>query len=337
MATLPFKRLGRTELWLSALGFGGATLGNIYRRMTEADSLGTLEAALRAGARYFDTAPLYGHGLSELRLGAGLRCFPDHDVVISSKVGWRLRGAFGADTGAEPFAGIRAFSRYNDYSFDGTIRSIEDSMQRLGTDRIDIVFIHDVDRRTQGDRYPEAFAAAMSGAYRALHKLRSEQIIKAIGVGVNEWQACEEFAQAGDFDCFLLAGRYTLLEQDALASFLPLCLRRGIGIVLGGPYNSGVLASGATPGATYDYRPAPAAVLERVKAIERTCNAHGVALKAAALQFPLHHPCVASVIPGARTPGEIAENVALFEAPIPGDLWLDLKSQGLMNPLAPVP
>jgi D-threo-aldose 1-dehydrogenase len=332
---IPRKRLGRTGLTLSTFGFGGTALGNIYASMTEQESVATLDAGHAAGMRYFDTAPLYGHGLSELRLGAGLRRFADPTVAISTKVGWRLRAAHGSDIEALPFQNITAFSRYNDYSYDGAMRSFEDSMQRLGTDRIDILLIHDVDRRNQGERYPEVLRSAMAGAYRAVLALREQGLVKAIGAGLNEWEACRDFAEAGDFDCFLLAGRYTLLEQHSLANFLPLCEQRDIGIILGGPYNSGILASGAVPGAYYDYAPASQAVLEKVAAIERVCAAHRVPLKAAALQFPLHHPCVASVIPGTRTTNEVAENLAMFETTIPPALWQELKAQRLIDEAAP--
>jgi D-threo-aldose 1-dehydrogenase len=335
--SIQHKRLGRTDLTLSTFGFGSTALGNIYAPTTEQESIATLDAAHAAGIRYFDTAPLYGHGLAELRVGAGLRSFADPEVVISTKVGWRLRAARGSDTKALPFQNITAFSRYNDYSYDGAMRSFEESLQRLGTDRIDVLLIHDVDRRNQGERYAEALRSAMSGAYRALLALREQGAVKAIGAGLNEWEACRDFAEAGDFDCFLLAGRYTLLEQNSLASFLPLCEQRGIGIILGGPYNSGILASGAVPGAYYDYAPASQAVLERVAAIERVCGHHHVALKAAALQFPLHHPCVASVIPGTRTPAEVAENLAMFKSPIPTALWQELKAARLMDEAAPTP
>jgi D-threo-aldose 1-dehydrogenase len=335
--TIPRNRLGRTALTLSTFGFGGTALGNMYAAMTEQESIATLDAAHAVGIRYFDTAPLYGHGLSELRLGAGLRRFQDPEAVISTKVGWRLRAAHGSDTGALPFQNITAFARYNDYSYDGAMRSFEESLQRLGTDRVDVLLIHDVDRRNQGEHYPEVLRAAMSGTYRALLTLREQGAVKAIGAGVNEWEACRDFAEVGDFDCFLLAGRYTLLEQDSLASFLPLCEQRGIGIILGGPYNSGILASGAAPGAYYDYAPASPTVLERVAAIEKVCTNHHVALKAAALQFPLHHPCVASVIPGTLTPAEVTENLAMFKSPIPPAFWQELKATRLMHAAAPTP
>jgi len=334
---LPVRQLGRCDLRLSALGFGGTGLGNLYAAMSERDAIEALDAAYASGLRYYDTAPLYGHGLSELRLGSALRRFSDPNVVVSSKVGWRLRPTFGGPSDAGLFQDITAFSRFNDYSYDGAMRSFEDSLNRLGAQRIDIVLIHDVDRRNQADRLPEVFRAAMAGAYKAILSLREQGLVKAIGCGLNEWEACQQFAEAGDFDCFLLAGRYTLLEQESIKSFLPLCERRGIGIVLGGPYNSGILASGAISGAWFDYALATDAVLSKVSAIQEICTHHSVPLKAAALQFPLHHRCVASVIPGARSRGELAENLTMLRTPIPAEFWRDLKSRGLVDPAAPTP
>jgi len=335
--TLALKPLGRTGLSLSVLGFGGTGLGNMYNAMSERDVIATLDAAYDRGLRYYDTAPLYGHGLSEHRLGSALRRFADSNVVVSTKVGWRMKPAFGQPTDAGLFQDIAAFARFNDYSFDGVMRSFEDSLNRLGTDRVQILLIHDCDRRNQGERYPEKFREVMAGAYKAVLSLREQGLVKAIGCGLNEWQACQDFAHAGDFDCFLLAGRYTLLEQDSLQTFLPLCQKRGIGIVLGGPYNSGVLASGAGPNAWFNYAPAPAEILERVTAIEAVCARHGAPLKAAALQFPLHHPCVASVIPGTHSAAQIDENLRMLHTPIPADLWRDLKAVNLMHADAPTP
>jgi D-threo-aldose 1-dehydrogenase len=331
------KTLGRSRLKLSALGFGGTGLGNMYVAMSERNVIDTLSAAYDAGMRYYDTAPLYGHGLSELRVGSGLRLFADSSVIVSSKVGWRLRPAFGEPTDAGLFRDINAFSRFSDYSYDGAMRSFEDSLNRLGTDRIDILLIHDVDRRNQGDRYPEVFRQAMAGAYEAILSLREQGTVKAIGCGLNEWEACQAFAEAGDFDCFLLAGRYTLLEQESLKSFLPLCEKRGIGIILGGPYNSGILASGAVKDAWFNYAPAPADVLAKVATIEKICMSHNVPLKAAALQFPLHHDSVASVIPGTSSATELNENLRMLRIPVPAELWRELKSAGLMDAQAPTP
>ena len=331
------KTLGRSKLKLSTLGFGGTGLGNLYVAMSERNAIDTLSAAYAAGMRYYDTAPLYGHGLSELRVGSGLRLFADPSVIVSSKVGWRLRPAFGKPTDAGLFRDINAFSRFNDYSYDGAMRSFEDSLNRLGADHIDILLIHDVDCRNQGDRYTEIFREAMAGAYKAILSLREQGVVKAIGCGLNEWEACQAFAEAGDFDCFLLAGRYTLLEQASLRSFLPLCEKRGIGIILGGPYNSGILASGAVKDAWFNYAPATAEILEKVAAIEKICASHNVPLKAAALQFPLHHACVSSVIPGTSSAAELNENLRMLRIQVPAELWRELKSAGLMDAQAPTP
>ena len=335
--TLDRKPLGRTGLRLTVLGFGGTALGNMYSAMSERAAIDTLDAAYAAGIRYFDTAPLYGHGLSELRTGGALRRFGDAGVMLSTKVGWRLKPAFGTPTNAGLFQNINAFSRYDDYTYDGVMRSFEESLNRLGLEHADILLLHDVDRRNQGERYSEVFRTAMDGAYKALLTLREQKLIKAIGCGLNEWEACEDFAKAGDFDCFLLAGRYTLLHQESLASFLPLCEQRGIGIILGGLYNSGILASGAVRDAWLHYEPAPSEALDKVAAIEAVCTRHGVSLKAAALQFPLHHPCVATVIPGMRSLSEITDNLAMLHAPIPADLWRELKDASLIDPAAPTP
>src|SRR5690349_7829327 len=250
------RQLGRRDVSLTVLGFGGTAIGNMYRAVGEDAAIAALNASHEAGVRYVDTAPLYGHGLSEHRIGGWLRRVRDGGVVLSTKVGWRLFPAFGQPTGAGLFQDVPPFRRQIDYSYDGVMRSFEDSMQRLGTDRIDVVFIHDADRRNQGDDYDRRFKEAMDGALPALLALRDQGVIKAIGAGLNEWEACQQFAEAGDFDCFLLAGRYTLLDQGSLDSFLPLCQQRGIGIVLGGPYNSGILATGPVEGAYYDYAPA---------------------------------------------------------------------------------
>lgn len=332
--TLPTRTLGRTGIELTTLGFGSTSLGNMYRAQTEDGAMAAVEAAHRAGIRYFDTAPLYGFGLAEHRMGAARRRLPD-DIVLSTKAGWRLfpRGASPGPGGAADalFDRPAPFTSRIDYSYDGAMRSFEDSLQRLGTDRVDILLLHDCDRRNHGDAYPDRFREAMAGAHRALLSLREQGAVRAIGAGLNEWEACQDFAEAGDFDCFLLAGRYTLLDQASLDSFLPLCERRGIGIVLGGPYNSGILATGAVPGAMYDYAPASRAILERTGAIEAVCRRHAVPLRAAALQFPLSHPTVATVIPGARDAAEVDENLRFMAHPIPDALWLELRQAGLIR------
>jgi D-threo-aldose 1-dehydrogenase len=325
------RTLSDAKLSLSELGLGGGAFGNLYKAVRDRDACDAIDAASRAGMTYFDVAPLYGNGLAELRLGAGLRQLKDQKVIISTKVGWGLRVIGEGATRTLPFGHTENFVKYPDYSYDATMRSLEDSMQRLGTNKIDMVFIHDVDRRTHGARYQSMFGAAMRGAYLALDELRTAGVIQAIGVGVNEWEPCVEFATAGDFDCFLLAGRYTLLEQDAIETMLPMCEKRNIGVVIGGVYNSGILATGATKEATYDYAGAPALIVERVRAIERLCVEHDVEMKAAALQFPLLQPSVVSVIAGARCAQEVLVNAEMLKSPIPLAFWQEMKSEQLIR------
>ncbi|WP_291828357.1 aldo/keto reductase [Bosea sp. (in: a-proteobacteria)] len=331
------RPLGRSRLPVSTLGFGGAPLGDLYAHLDEARAVATVEAAITGGVTLFDTSPLYGHGLSEHRIGAALRRVPRDGLVLSTKVG-RV---------AEPFAGRGDGSGYRgglphgmrfDYSYDGAMRSLEQSALRLGVDHIDIVLIHDVDVWTHGAALIEQrFSEAMDGAYRALEALRAAGAVKAIGVGVNEADMCERFARAGDFDTMLLAGRYSLLEQPALASFMPLALEKGIGLMLGGVFNSGILATGPVPGARYNYNPAPPEILARVAAIEAVCTRHGVPLRRAALQFPLGHAAVASLVMGAVAPAEVADQIAELSQPVPAALWAELKADGLLAADVPVP
>lgn len=336
-APIQTRPLGRTGLPATVLGFGAAPLGDLYARLDEARAIATVEAALAGGVKLIDTSPLYGHGLSEHRVGAALRRSPARGVAISTKVG-RVADPFaGRGDGSGYLGGLPHGLRF-DYSYDGAMRSLEQSALRLGVDAIDIVLIHDVDVWTHGADAVEArFSEAMNGAYRALERLRAAGAVKAIGVGVNEAEMCERFARAGDFDAMLLAGRYSLLEQPALASFMPLALEKGIGLMLGGVFNSGILATGPVPGAMYNYKPAPPAILARVAAIEAVCARHGVPLRRAALQFPLGHPAVASLVMGAVSAGEVEDQIAALAAPVPAALWADLKAEGLLAADVPVP
>jgi D-threo-aldose 1-dehydrogenase len=288
------------------------------------------------GLRYYDTAPFYGLGLAEHRLGACLRRIDRRGVVLSTKVG-RLMRPLAGGTVTGPSSGAAAFEVAFDYSYDGTLRSLEHSLQRLGTNAADIVLIHDVNRRWQGDLVEQRYAEAMRGAYRALHDLRAQGAIKAIGVGVNDWSMLLRFAADGDFDCFMLAGRYTLLDHTALDAFMPDCERRGIAVLMAAPFNSGILATGAKPGATFFYTAAEPRIVERTRRIEAVCARHDVSLAAAALQFPLGHPAVASVIPGPVTPEEVRLNVEAICHPIPAALWQELKAEQLIREDAPTP
>jgi D-threo-aldose 1-dehydrogenase len=331
------RKLGRTDIEVSVMGFGAAPLGNMYAAFSDEQANDTVRAAFGAGVTLFDTAPFYGHGLSEHRLGAALRGVPRDDYVLSTKIGRLLRPRALGEIDMGIFNDTLPFDPVFDYSYDAVMRSVDDSLQRMGTNRIDVLLIHDVDIWTHGTK--EANDArideVMSGGYRAMRKLRDEGVVGAIGAGLNEWEVCQTLMARGEFDCFLLAGRYTLLEQDGLATFLPDCVARGVSIIIGGPYNTGILATGAVEGAMYNYAPAEADVMARVAQIEHVCEAHGVALASAAIQFPLHHPAVASVIPGARAPEEVARNITQMQAEIPAALWADLKQECLIAAEAP--
>jgi D-threo-aldose 1-dehydrogenase len=334
------RQLGRTKLKVTVLGLGTAPLGNLYAPMTDADAQATLVAALDGGVHFIDTAPFYGHGWSEHRVGEALRSRKRDDIVLSTKIGRLLRPkdpAKGIDGGV--FAAVLPFEPVFDYSYDGVMRSVEDSLQRLGTHRIDILLIHDVDRWTHGSQEAadRRMQEVLDGGYKAMVKLRDQGAVGAIGAGLNEWDTCQKLAERSDLDCFLLAGRYTLLEQESLETFLPLCVKRNIGVFLGGPYNTGILATGAVPGAYYNYAPAKPDILERVRKLEAVCQRHKVTLASAALQFPLAHPAIASVIPGAKTGTEVKRSIATLEAPIPRDFWAELKQQKLIAEASPVP
>ncbi|PZF77491.1 aldo/keto reductase [Aestuariivirga litoralis] len=335
-----FRAPSGETISFTELGFGTAPIGNLYRAVDPEEAQRTLDAAWKAGIRYYDTAPLYGLGLSETRLNRFLFGKKRKDYVLSTKVGRLLEVCDPKQrTGIGKFFDTPSRREIYDYSYDGFMRSIEFSLERLGVDSIDVIFIHDVDvfnHKTVAARDAHVKTILNSGI-KALEKLRSEKVIKAFGAGVNEWEVCEILTRNSDVDIFLLAGRYTLLEQDSLNSFLPLCEERGIGIVLGGPYNSGILATGPKPGAWYNYDPAPKAILERVAKIEAVCKRHKVKLAQAALRFPLHHRNVVSVIPGGVSPKEVALNVATMDAKLPKTLWKDLKAEGLLHADAPVP
>jgi D-threo-aldose 1-dehydrogenase len=337
--TRHWDRTGNGGLAFTELGFGAAPLGNLYRAITEEEAEAILESAWTAGIRYFDTAPLYGLGLSETRLNRFLRGKPREDYVLSTKVGrWLKACAPEERDGFGKWFEVPARQEVYDYTHDGVLRSVEFSLERLGVDRIDILYAHDLDVFNHGTQgaLDARLAGFMEGGYKALLRLREEGTIRAFGAGINEWQPCQWMAERGDFDLFLLAGRYTLLEQEALDTFLPLCVERGIGIVIGGPYNSGILATGPRPGAFYNYDPAPQDILDRVARIEAVCARHGVRMVDAAFHFPLRHPAVVSVIPGGQGVAEMESNLRAASADIPPALWADLKTEGLMRADAPV-
>lgn len=321
----------------SRIGFGASGLGTLYRPVSEQQAEHTLAAAYEGGFRYFDTAPLYGYGLSELRLGRYLRSVPRDSFTISTKVGRYLTPPLGKplDYGiwAEPLHLRPVF----DYSYDGTMRAFEQSANRLGFSDFDILYIHDVDRFTHGDQYDVIFGQAMDGCYRALDELRSAGHVRAIGVGVNEGDVAARFLRAGQLDVVMIAGRYTLLEYDALDDLLPEAERQGTEIVAVGIFNSGILAAPAAQAgsATYNYQSAPDPVVERVARLHAICAAHGVPTQAVALQFPLMHPAVSAVVVGMSQASRVAQNIAWACLPIPASVWEDLKRNGLLRDDAP--
>lgn len=333
------RKLGSSDLHVTTLGVGTAPLGDLYQRIAPRDAEDMLASGYDLGIRLFDTAPLYGSGLAEHRTGHLLRQKPRQEFVVSTKVGrWYRPAPKNKDYGN--WAGGLEFNEVLDYSYEGAMRSFEQSLLRLGLSSVDVLLIHDVDVHTHGTREAcdRKFDLAMEGAYRALVELRKSGDVKAIGVGVNEADMCARFARAGDFDCMLLAGRYSLLEQGALDEFLPLCEQKDIGVLAGGVFNSGILASGAAaPHAKYNYEDAPAPIRERVRQLDEVCRAHGVPLAAAAIQFPLAHSKVSSVVIGAVSGKEIRQNFEWMRHPIPSALWADLKSRGLVRADAPVP
>lgn len=323
------------------LGLGCASLGNLYRAISDEQALETVQAAWGAGMRYFDTAPYYGLGLSERRLGDALRTYPRGEYTISTKVGRLLDPNLSPDLAAERhgFVTPMPFKVRYDYSYDGVMRSYEASLQRLGLARIDILLVHDIGKQTHGEANAGHFADLADGGYRALDELRSSGAVERIGLGVNEWEVCADAMAIGRWDCFLLAGRYTLLEQEALHGFLPRCESHGAKIILGGAYNSGILATGTRQGGEmhYNYAPAPPDIIERVQRIEALCDAHKVSLAAAALQFPVAHPVVECVIPGLGDAGRVRQTIALAQEPIPSAFWHALHAEGLLDSAAPWP
>ncbi len=337
----PFARvpLGRTGLSVTRLGFGAASIGGLFTPVDDVAATTVVQHAWDLGIRYFDVAPLYGYGAGERRLGAGLAGRPRDEFVVSTKVGRLVRA--GADVGPDADVDHQALDGRDDayyadtagrrivfdYSADGVRRSIDESLERLGLSRVDIVFIHDPD---------DHWDAAIGEAYPALERLRDEGVVGAIGVGLKQSAMLARFAREADVDVFLLAGRYTLLDQDALPDLLPLCLERGIAVLVGGVMNSGVLAD-PRPGAPFDYGPASPEILERARGLGAACERHGVPLRAAAMQLPLAHPAVTGLIAGVRTVEHLDEYPALMQLPIPVALWDELRSARLIAADAPTP
>jgi D-threo-aldose 1-dehydrogenase len=337
----PFTRvrIGVTDVEVTRLGFGSASIGGLFRAVDDEAAIGTVDHAWALGIRSFDVAPLYGYGTAERRLGAALHDRPRDEFVVSTKVGRLVRSADSIPPGAEIdhqaldgrddayYADVGDRRVIFDYSADGVVRSLEESLARLGLDRVDIVYIHDPDDHWQ---------AAIDGAYPALHRLREQGVVRAIGVGINQSPMLVRFAREAEMDAFLVAGRYTLLDQDALHAVLPVCVERGISVLVGGVMNSGVLAD-PRPGTHFDYDPATPEILERAGRLADTCERWGVPLRAAAIQFPLAHPAVAGLIAGVRRIEHLDEYPAFMRREIPAGLWDDLRAEGLIDAEAPTP
>ena len=336
---LALRQLGSTAVQTSALGLGGAPIGGFRFALSEQQGADTVSAGYDAGLRYFDTSPYYGYGRSELLYGHALRSRPRDSFVLSTKVGRWMAPIGAGETVAGWRSGGLPFKPTFDYSRDGTLRSIEQSLLRLGMSRIDVVLIHDVDVVSQGSQAEadRRFAETMAGCYPALRGVAPCRRHPRHRHRPQRDGDDAALAREADLDCVMLAGRYTLLEQGALDELLPLCERKGMSMLLAAPFNSGILAVGASAGATYDYKPALPPVLDKVRRIEAVCRRHGVELPTAALQFPLGHPRLASIVAGATKPDEVRQNVARMAVPIPADLWRELKHEGLLAQAAPVP
>ena len=324
------RPLGRGGLQVGANSFGVAPIANLGREVSAEDAWETLEAAWAAGVRYYDTAPHYGLGLGEQRLGEFLRTKPRDEFILSTKVGRLLvENPLGPQPDDDGFAVTSPFMRRLDYSGDGVRRSLDESLTRLGLDRIDVVFVHDPD---------DYFAEVMDGAFPALDELRGAGVISSYGAGMNQTAMLTRFVNEADVDVVMCAGRYTLLEQGALDDLLPAAESRNVSVVAAAVFNSGLLARDRpSADATYNYGPAPAALLEQVNAIADVCEAHGVSLPAAAIQFALGHPAVATVCTGARSADQVVRNAELFKVPIPAELWSALAAAGLLQPGTPTP
>lgn len=315
------------NLDVTSIGLGSAPLGGLFSAVSDADAEATVAKAWSLGVRFFDTAPLYGFGLAERRLGAFLRQQPRESYAISTKVGRLLRTPDSTTVEDDHFKDAPALRPKFDYSYDGVMRSVEESLERLGLDRVDVLLVHDPD-----DHYDEA----VNGAFRALMRLRDDGTVKAIGSGMNQSEMLTRFAEAVPVDCFLLAGRYTLLDQGALDALFPVCLAKNIGILLGGIYNSGILANPHT-GAKFNYEDAGAALVARALELDQLCRKHGTELKAAALQFCMAHPAVTVAVMGARNATEVADNIAMSERTVPQAFWQELRAKNLVDPRAPLP
>lgn len=339
--------MGKTSLRMGSLGFGAAPIGNLYHPVPETQALDAVAAAVDGGIRYFDTAPFYGFGLSEKRLGAALgEIKKNHsvpEIIVSSKVGRCLNPIEKSPLGIRHgFASTEAMEPYFDYSYDGVMRAFESSQQRLQSQRIDVLLAHDLGEVTHGPAHAETMREFLDGGYRAMEELKRQGLVRALGVGANEWQVGMELLGHTDLDCFLLAGRYTLLNQGAALKFLPACASRDVSVILGGPFNSGILATGVSQKAEdsaprYDYEPACCEIIDRVARLEAICAEFQIDLTAAALQFPLASPVVCTVLAGFTGRGEVTSALKAMNQKIPVEFWRTLKAVHLIEEYAEIP
>ncbi|WP_341892204.1 aldo/keto reductase [Variovorax sp. YR752] len=328
------RPLPRTGLALPVFGLGCAQVGGLYQAMSDAEAAALFDAAWMFGLRLFDTAPYYGYTRSERRIAVALASRPRAEFLLSTKVGRLMRPDASVRPGDDGWADPLPFRPHFDYSHDGVLRSFDDSLQRLGMASVDLIHVHDIGERTHGQRQSLHWEQlTRGGGFRALERLRHEGAVKAVGLGVNEWQIAHAGVLAFDLDCVMLAGRYTLLEQESLSPFLDDCLQRGVAVLAAGPFNSGVLAGASS----FDYGPVPGSVVRRVQGLQTVCAEFDVPLPAAALQFPLAHPAVVSCVAGAHDTQQLMQNIRWFETAIPADFWRALQARGLIDGRAPLP
>nr|WP_245635050.1 aldo/keto reductase [Marinobacterium profundum] len=326
--------MDRSGTPITELGFGAAGIGNLFRSITNTEAQAAVNAAWGQGVRYYDTAPHYGAGLSERRLGLALHEKPRDEIFLSTKVG-RLLHPLQKNAPMEEagFVGAAPFKRHYDYTYDGVMRAFEDSLQRLGVAEIDMLLMHDLDVFTQGEKLPELFRIAMDSGFRAMSELRDQGAVKAIGLGVNEWQACDSALDQADFDCFMVANCFTLLENEITESFTARCSQKEVSLIAAAPFNSGILAKGSAGAGHYFYDAAPSEVIDKVIGLEKVCSEYGVPLPAAAIQFPLLYPCVKSVVIGMTSAARIQQNLDWYEHSIPAEFWQALMDRNYIAPV----
>jgi len=332
------RKLGNTNIHLSSLGFGAAPIGDLFENLDERSCYDILENAFNSNFNLFDTSPFYGNGLSEHRTGNFLKTVEEESYFLSTKVGRYLTPEKNQKIDRGAWAGGLNFKLNLDYSYDGVMRSFEQSLLRLAVSKIDICLIHDVDKFTFGNEVDYYFKLAMNGAYKAIQKLKEEKVIKAIGVGLNDADICAKFANEGDFDCMVLAGRYSLLEHEsALNDFFPIVDKKNIGIILAGVFNSGILAKGIGDNITYNYDKIPNHIREKYIIVSEVCDRYNVPVPAAALQFSYANKLISSMILGMDRAEQIKQNISFFNHSIPDDLWKELIEKKIIDERCPTP